>query len=143
MTFRLAKQSKGKVCRESSQFLFNRRPKIMSGGGRRVSFVANSIMFNVNQPSPNRMTLPICLLGQLLCTACLCHSSLTSCGPQQILRSGSLHSGSLHCGSLYSGLLYSESLHSGSLHSGSRYMIHTNYVIHTHYMISTTQRYPV
>ena len=73
-----------------------------------MSFVANSILLNVNQPHPNPMTMPICSLGQLLLIACLCNSLLASCGQQQTLRRGSLRS--------------------GSRGSGPQYLIHTNYV---------------
>ena len=70
-----------------------------------MSFVANSILFNVNQPNSKPRTIHICSLGQLLLIACLCTSLLASCGSPQIIRSGSLSSGSLLSGSLGSGSL--------------------------------------
>ena len=88
---RLAKQSKGEVCFDVVDYLFNGRPKILPGRSPRVFFVANSILFNVNQPNPKPMTIPICPLDLLLRVACLCNSPLASCGSQQIIHSGSPH----------------------------------------------------
>ena len=62
MTFRLATQSKGEVCIDASHSLSNGRPKFLPGRSRRVSFVANLILFNVNQSNPKPMTMPICSL---------------------------------------------------------------------------------
>ena len=100
--------------------LFNGRPKILPGRSRHLSFVENSILFNVNQPYPNPMTMPICSLSQLLSTACLCHSSLTSCGPQQILRSGSPHTGSQSTESQSTGSQSTGSQSTGSQSTGSQ-----------------------
>ena len=60
--FRLAKKSKGGLCKDSDDSLFNGKLKFLPGRIRRVSFVANSIMFNVNQPNLKPMSMPICLL---------------------------------------------------------------------------------
>ena len=90
MTFHLAKLSKGEVCIDAGHSLLNGRPKFLPGRSRRVSFVANSILFNVNQPNTKHMTMPIYSLGKLLCIAYLCTSLLASCGPPQIIRSGSI-----------------------------------------------------
>ena len=66
MTFLLATQSKGEVCRDAGHSLFDGRTKILPGRSRRVSFVANLIMFDANQPNPKPMTMPIGSLGQPL-----------------------------------------------------------------------------
>ena len=85
LTFRLATQFKGKVFIDAGRSLFNGRPKLLPGRSRRVSFVAHSVMFNVNQPNLKPMTMSIRSLGQLLRIAYLCHSPFASRGPQQIL----------------------------------------------------------
>ena len=100
--------------------LFNGRPKILPGGSRRVSFVANSSLLNVNQPNPKPMTMPICLLGLLLRVACLCHSFITLCGPQQIIHSGSPHTRSQSTGSQSTGSQSTGSQSTGSQSTGSQ-----------------------
>ena len=85
-------------------FSIQQEAKFLPERSRRVSFVANSILFNVNQPNPKPMTMPICSLVQLLRITCLFTSQLASCDPPQIRRSGSLSSGSLR-GSLSRGSL--------------------------------------
>ena len=82
--FRLAKKSKGGLCKDSDDSLFNGKLKFLPGRIRRVSFVANSILLKVNQPNPRAMIMSICSLGQLLHIACLCNPLLSSCGPHQI-----------------------------------------------------------
>ena len=125
MTLRLATQSKGEVCRDVRRSLLDGRPKFLPGRSRRVSFVANPILFNVNQRKSKPMNMSIYSLGQLMSIACLCASLLASCGTLQILSSGSLGSGSLR---------------SGSLRSGSRCGVHTNYVSE-HLCVHTIKRY--
>ena len=113
--FRLAKQSKGGVCRDVGDSLFNGRPKILPGRSRRVSFVVDLILFNVNQLNPKHMAMPIC--SPDLCCVRL-SISFTSCitwftadtrvADRSVVDSslvdrsggGSLGSGSLRSGSL-------------------------------------------
>ena len=61
--FRLATQFKGKVYIDAGHSQFNGKPKLLPGKIRRVSFIANSILFNVNQPNPKPTTIPIRSLG--------------------------------------------------------------------------------
>ena len=114
MTFRLAVQSKCEVCIDISHSLFDGRPKFLPGRSRRVSFVANLILFNVNQPNPNPMTMSICSLD-LCCVS-----------PVYVIHllhhvAYSRYSGgvSLRCGSLGSRSIGSGSLRGGSLRGGS------------------------
>ena len=110
LTFRLATKSKGKVCIYAGHSLFNVRPKFLPGRSRRVSFVANSILFNFNQRNPNPMTMAICSLD-LCCVSPVyvihllhnvVHIEYSGGGS---LRGGSLRSGSLGSGSLRGGSL--------------------------------------
>ena len=103
---RLAKQFKGEACRDAGHSLFNGRPHFLPGRSQRVSFVANSIQLNVNQPNPKHMTMPICLLDhgcvypvdRIYLVHHVVYSRHSSDGS---LRSGSIGSGSLEGRSRY------------------------------------------
>ena len=112
--FRLAKQFKGGVCKDTGRSLFNVRSNFLHGRSRRVSHVAISIMFNVHQPNPKPMTMSTCSLDHY-CVSPVYVIHLV----HHVVHSRYSGDGSLRIGSLGTGSLHSKSLGSGSLHSGS------------------------